>query len=173
MAIFSNHLYIYAFINNRPTFIFSPCIDHLQWWWNSQQFNDFFLITHQWHTHCIHQGWVLQTNFLHVLSSSFFRTIKTLFTCHPLSRWIYFRKHKIHLQFQFHFSTLTEMMLVIKSVPCGSEASVYPLSSIPWLLMAWRRKEPGHQQPWYWPTSSTGCSSTWVNIIVISDRCHI
>ena len=22
--------------------------------------------------------------------------------------------------------------------------------SIPWLLMTWRRKEPGHQQPWYW-----------------------
>ena len=20
-----------------------------------------------------------------------------------------------------------------------------------WLLMAWRRKEPGHQQPWHWP----------------------
>ena len=22
--------------------------------------------------------------------------------------------------------------------------------SISWLLMSWRRKEPGHQQPWYW-----------------------
>ena len=25
--------------------------------------------------------------------------------------------------------------------------------SIPWLLMLWWRKEPEHQQPWYWPSS--------------------
>ena len=24
--------------------------------------------------------------------------------------------------------------------------------SISWLLMTWRRQEPGHQQPWYWPS---------------------
>ena len=24
--------------------------------------------------------------------------------------------------------------------------------SISWLLMSWRRQEPGHQQPWYWPS---------------------
>ena len=24
------------------------------------------------------------------------------------------------------------------------------IRSIPWLLMPWQRKEPGHQQPWYW-----------------------
>ena len=27
--------------------------------------------------------------------------------------------------------------------------STWPIS---WLLMSWRRKEPGHQQPWYWPS---------------------
>ena len=26
---------------------------------------------------------------------------------------------------------------------------VYPASSIPWMLMIWRRKGPGHHQPWY------------------------
>ena len=29
--------------------------------------------------------------------------------------------------------------------------TVYPMLSITWLLMAWRRQEPGHQQPWYSP----------------------
>ena len=24
------------------------------------------------------------------------------------------------------------------------------LHSILWVMMSWRRKEPGHQQPWYW-----------------------
>ena len=27
-----------------------------------------------------------------------------------------------------------------------------PTYSISWLLMSWRRKEPGHRQPWYWPS---------------------
>ena len=27
--------------------------------------------------------------------------------------------------------------------------------AIPWLLIAWRREEPGHQQPWYWSHSSS------------------
>ena len=26
---------------------------------------------------------------------------------------------------------------------------------MPWLLMTWRRKSPGHQQPWYWPSKNT------------------
>ena len=25
------------------------------------------------------------------------------------------------------------------------------LGSLSWLLMTWQRKDPGHQQPWYWP----------------------
>ena len=28
----------------------------------------------------------------------------------------------------------------------------YSTESISWLLMSWRRKEPGNQQPWYWPS---------------------
>ena len=30
------------------------------------------------------------------------------------------------------------------------EWHVYLTQPIPWLLMSWRRKEPGHWQPWYW-----------------------
>ena len=27
---------------------------------------------------------------------------------------------------------------------------IYPIYSIPWFLMSWQLKEPGHRQPWYW-----------------------
>ena len=30
---------------------------------------------------------------------------------------------------------------------CTRQGPVYPVLSISWLLMTWRRKEPGHQQP--------------------------
>ena len=29
---------------------------------------------------------------------------------------------------------------------------IYPTEPIPCLMLAWRRKEPGQQQPWYWPS---------------------
>ena len=32
----------------------------------------------------------------------------------------------------------------------GRQWLVYLTSPIQWLLMAWRQKEPGHQQPWRW-----------------------
>ena len=28
---------------------------------------------------------------------------------------------------------------------------IYGAQSVPWLLMSWWHKEPGHQQPWCWP----------------------
>ena len=34
-----------------------------------------------------------------------------------------------------------------------SQESVYHAVSITLLLMSWQRKEPGHQQWWYWPVS--------------------
>ena len=34
------------------------------------------------------------------------------------------------------------------------EWPIYPEWSIPWLLLTWRQKEPGHQLPWYWPSST-------------------
>ena len=33
---------------------------------------------------------------------------------------------------------------------CGRQGPVDRTQSIAWLLMAWRRKEPRHQRPWYW-----------------------
>ena len=45
---------------------------------------------------------------------------------------------------------------VIEILPCGRwrQWLAYPTHSIPWLLMAWWSMEPGHQQPWYWLSSS-------------------
>ena len=45
----------------------------------------------------------------------------------------------------------TEMTQVFEILPHKRQAPVYSTYSIEWLLMTWRRKEPGHQQLWYWP----------------------
>ena len=38
--------------------------------------------------------------------------------------------------------------------PSSLTGLTYFTQSISWLLMSWRVKEPGHQQPWYWPSST-------------------
>ena len=37
-------------------------------------------------------------------------------------------------------------------LPHERQGSDYSAESIPWLLVAWRYREPGHQQLWYWPS---------------------
>ena len=56
------------------------------------------------------------------------------------------RKHKVDLYYIRH----TEIAQVIEIRVHGRQSSTYATQSIPRLLMPWRRKEPGHQQPWYW-----------------------
>ena len=59
---------------------------------------------------------------------------------------------------------------VLKTLPQVREGPTYSIQSISWLLMSWRRKEPGHQQPWYWPSQTEitrsphvkGFNSTWL-----------
>ena len=41
---------------------------------------------------------------------------------------------------------------VVEIPPRVKQGPAYWTQSISWLLMSWRRKEPGHQQPWYWPS---------------------
>ena len=41
---------------------------------------------------------------------------------------------------------------VLKILPQVRPRLTYSTQSIPWLLMPWRRKEPRHEQPWYWPS---------------------
>ena len=48
----------------------------------------------------------------------------------------------------FHID-ITQVALILPQVRKGPTYSTY---SISWPLMSWRRKEPGHQQPWYWPS---------------------
>ena len=41
----------------------------------------------------------------------------------------------------------TDMKQVVEILPCEQQVHAYLTYSIPWLLMTWRQKEPGHQQP--------------------------
>ena len=45
-----------------------------------------------------------------------------------------------------------DMTQVVEILPQIRQGPTYSTQSISWLLMSWRRKEPGHQQPWYWPS---------------------
>ena len=53
-----------------------------------------------------------------------------------------------------HFMSLLhiDMTHVLKIHPQVRPGPTYSTWPISWLLMSWRRKEPGHQQPWYWPS---------------------
>ena len=48
----------------------------------------------------------------------------------------------------------TELSHAVEIIPYGRQGSLHPMHSIPWLLMSWQCKEPGHQQPWHWLNSS-------------------
>ena len=52
----------------------------------------------------------------------------------------------------YQFSTL-RLQRYFQLLPLEIQRPDYPTESIPWLLMTWLHKEPGHQQPWYWPSS--------------------
>ena len=41
-------------------------------------------------------------------------------------------------------------MQVAETLPHGRQGLTYLTWPISWQLMTWRRKEPGHQLPWYW-----------------------
>ena len=53
-----------------------------------------------------------------------------------------------YIHFLSFLSTI--MLQATEILPGMRQGTVYPTWSIPWLLMTWRREEPGHQQPWYW-----------------------
>ena len=59
--------------------------------------------------------------------------------------WIVYITYKEKMSFLY-----IEIGQVIKILPAKD---VYPTKSLPWLLMTWRYKEPGHQQPCYWRSS--------------------
>ena len=58
-----------------------------------------------------------------------------------------------NINIYLHFSFIhIDMTQVLKIHPEVREGPTYSIKSISWLLMSWQRKEPGHQQPWYWPS---------------------
>ena len=64
-----------------------------------------------------------------------------------LSHWIYLRKRKTYFHILSYLNT--EQAQLWDILPHGRQGHVYPTLSIPWILVAWRRQDPGHQQPWY------------------------
>ena len=54
----------------------------------------------------------------------------------------------LHLMSFLH----TNKTQVVEIPPRVRQGPAYSTQSVSWLLMSWRRKEPGHQQPWYWPS---------------------
>ena len=54
----------------------------------------------------------------------------------------------LHFMSYLHANTTQ----VVEISPRARQGPAYSTKSISWLLMSWRRKEPGHQQPWCWPS---------------------
>ena len=64
---------------------------------------------------------------------------------------IFFREN-INIYLHFMSFLHTDYTQVVEIPPRVRQGPAYSTYSISWLLMSWRRKEPGHQQPWYWPS---------------------
>ena len=98
-------------------------------------------------TKCIWE-WCLQNNIL----TPFVATHMThqAYDINPL-RANFFRGN---ISICLHFMSLLHIDLtqVLKILPQVRPGPIYSTQSISWLLMSWRRLEPGHQQPWYWPS---------------------
>ena len=63
-----------------------------------------------------------------------------------------FLRENINIYLHF-MSFLHTNKIQVAEIPTGvRRRPAYSTQSILWLLMSWRRKEPGHQQPWYWPS---------------------
>ena len=61
-------------------------------------------------------------------------------------------RENINIYLHFMSFLRTNRTQVVEIPPRVRQGPAYSTLSISWLLMSWRRKEPGHQQPWYWPS---------------------
>ena len=68
----------------------------------------------------------------------------------PLCIKIFLENIKLYLQFISFLHTGTTQVAEI--FPHVRQELTYSTWSISWALMSWWHKEPGHQQPWYWPS---------------------
>ena len=60
-------------------------------------------------------------------------------------------REKINMYLHFMSLLHIDMTQAPKILSQVRPGPTYSTHSISLLLMSWRRKEPGHQQPWYWP----------------------
>ena len=76
---------------------------------------------------------------------AFFVSCDIFIIVNPLSAK-FFRGHiNIYLHFMSYLHANTTQVVEIS--PRARQGPAYSTKSISWLLMSWRRKEPGHQQP--------------------------
>ena len=125
-------------------------------------------------SHYLNQCWLIISEVLwHSSESNFTDDISAINHCNWLEKYSSKISLKSHwpqwvnhchaelclenMKLYLHFVSLLniEMAQVIEIFPCERQGPVYPAKSISWLLMTWRRKEPGHHQPLYWPSSNS------------------
>ena len=76
--------------------------------------------------------------------------LKLSLNLNPLHAKFFRGNINIYLHFMAYLHI--DMTQVLKILPQVRPGLTYSAWSTSWLLMSWRRKEPGHQQPWYWPS---------------------
>ena len=72
---------------------------------------------------------------------------KTNEVFNPLHATFFSGNKNIYLHFMSFLHM--DMTQVVEILPQVRQGPTHSAKSISWLLMSWRRKEPGHQQPWY------------------------
>ena len=118
-------------------------------WWRHNR----LLMTSQWPDSCDAITWVLISNssdidFVHGNIRGRLRKKPLIShkTVNLVVLNLFFKKHGIYLHMLSFLNT--KMQQVIEILSYERKESAY---SIIWLLMTWWRKEPGHEQRWYWP----------------------
>ena len=71
---------------------------------------------------------------------------------HTWKLTLYVLRENINIYLHFMSFLHTNKTQVVEIPPRVRHGPAYSTWSISWLPMSWRRKEPGHQQPWYWPS---------------------
>ena len=65
-----------------------------------------------------------------------------------------FFRENINIYLHFVSYLHIDTTQVVEILPQIRQEPAYSTQSISWLLMSWRRKEPGHHQPWYWSSET-------------------
>ena len=132
----------------RPGWVFSQAQNHMIKTYSNDAVRTIILQTkqnkaRQNHSYSASYQWIWCPN--HYVN---YREQLTLHCSHinPLPAKFFSGSKNIHL----HFMSLLhiDMTQVVGILPQVRQWLTYSTKSISWELMSWRRKEPGHQQPW-------------------------